>query len=1022
MDKIEAAKSSRAACRQCGDKIKKDELRFGEEYESEYGASYRWYHLPCAAKKLPALLKKTLEGYEGEVENRAELLAGAEKPAEAKAEPAPLLLGPKTNDKIEVAKSSRSKCRQCGEKIEKGKNRFGEEYESEYGLSFRWYHLPCAAKKLPALFGNTLGHHEGEIEERAELLGLISGGGDSAPQEIFPDYPDVSIAPTGRASCIQCREKIEKGATRISVEVDIEIRGRMSRGAGYMHAPCVGSWLGENEDVDAKEFNRIIVAKGGAVSEVKAAVVHELPDLGPVSGDKLRTIAKKILKLKDNGRIRDHIHDNVPYKVADLVVFHLIAHDAIDVGKNIYVLPELKKYLEYGGEPGEEDRRTPHLNTLAKALLQVPSKPEYQYGTDFDNLPNFVVELGAFLVRHAPDKAREIYPSLKPNVQAAISLPMLVDEMALPEGAAESLTNAMTSFIGDYPPAFYVPGREREELKPDVDALIERLGTEEVWLAHCTKAMKKKDCDIRTAFGLHKAIATAKKAPLINTLESLLNNHSDPKGWDEFRGPLAKREDLNALAKEVAKPTSKATERLKLLVLGLAEKLPKGAEDTLDFSSLSGYDGRFVPLYEAVMRSVGEKRALAAGQRALDDDELRPGGKAWVTLLARIYPDAASDHIARLIDLGRTETTALYHLNLAPQACLEEVQKHDDLMAKSELLTGIAAGFAAAGEEIPDVLDEAIASRPYHFPTYTNRLSDERWIRIINMALEANPPGKAIGRVKGTSEAVRQHCVEQLVERRKKIKKQFDGREAFLAVDPNAVMLMPLMANVDPGEKKFFRVLEKTYNKATYKELCEAAGKTVLSRAEKLLALSATGKDDDKRPVLFYPAKGDLAQLLVKTLSYSGDVPPPGVDRPKGAEEDKKHILSFDLSPFPALVQEFGHETMSLFVEAPNSGEFNEQAELIGSPKLSAIPEGGRAMDIGAIELPAKLRKSGRSGDAKELRSVLRGLDAHAFGPAYWIQQNLGDSVTLQLNDSFINLGDCGSFYTGYFGTTWQCH
>ncbi|MFK8002613.1 MAG: hypothetical protein AB8H86_23690 [Polyangiales bacterium] len=1024
MDTIEPSKSSRAACRQCGEKIKKGELRFGEEYESEYGASYRWYHLPCAAKKLPALLKKTLEGYEGEVENREALFASANKPAEAKVEAAPVPLGPKTNDKIEVAKSSRSKCRQCGEKIEKGKNRFGEEYESEYGLSFRWYHLPCAAKKLPALFGNTLGHHEGEIEERAELLALLSGGGDSTPQEILPDYPDVSIAPTGRASCIQCREKIEKGATRISVEVDIEIRGRMSRGAGYMHAPCVGSWLGENEDVDAAEFNRIIVAKGGAASEAKVAVVRELPDLGTVSGDKLRAIAKKIIKLKDHYRIADHIQDNVPYKLSSLVVFHLIAHDAIDVGKNVYLLRGMREYLNYDGceNPGDEDRRLAHVDTIAKALLQIPSKPAYDSHPTFANLPDTAVELGLFLVRHAPDKAREIYPSLKPNVQVAISLPMLIDEMELPEGATEALTDAMAPLIGDYAPTFYVPGQDHVELKPDVDALIERMGTQERWMAHCLKAMKKKECDIQTVFGLRKAIETATKAPILNALESILNNHSDPKGWDEFRPALQVRDDLNALAKHVAKPASKATERLKLLVFGLAEKLPKGAEDTLDFSSLSGYDGRFVPLYEAVLRLAGEKRALAAGQRALANDDLRPSGKAWVTLLARIYGDAASDHIARLIELGRTESTALYHLNLAPQACLEEVQKHDDLMAKSELLTGIAAGFASAGEEIPDVLDEAIASRPYDFPKYTNRLSDERWIRVINMALETNPPGKAIGRVQGTSDPVRQHCVEQLVERRKKIKKQFDGREAFRAVDPNAVMLMPLMAKVDAGEKKFFRLLEKSYDKATYGKLCDAAGKKVLTRAEKLLALSGTGGDTGKRPVLFYPAKGDLAPLAVETLSYSGDVPPPGVERPKGVEEDKKHILSFDLSPFPALVQQFGHETMSLFVEAPNSGEFNEQAELIGSPKLSAIPEGGRAMDIGAIDLPEKLRKSGRSADAKELRSVLGGLDAHAFGPAYWIQQNLGDSVTLQLNDSFINLGDTGSFYTGYFGTTWQCY
>ena len=47
--KIEPAKSSRAACRACKEKIAKGELRLGEPSEYEGNVSYRWYHLACAA-------------------------------------------------------------------------------------------------------------------------------------------------------------------------------------------------------------------------------------------------------------------------------------------------------------------------------------------------------------------------------------------------------------------------------------------------------------------------------------------------------------------------------------------------------------------------------------------------------------------------------------------------------------------------------------------------------------------------------------------------------------------------------------------------------------------------------------------------------------------------------------------------------------------------------------------------------------------------------------------------------------
>ena len=71
---IEPAKSGRASCRTCREKIAKGELRFGQvDYSFGDDGSYRWHHLTCAAKKLPVDLKESLDAYDGEVPDREAL-------------------------------------------------------------------------------------------------------------------------------------------------------------------------------------------------------------------------------------------------------------------------------------------------------------------------------------------------------------------------------------------------------------------------------------------------------------------------------------------------------------------------------------------------------------------------------------------------------------------------------------------------------------------------------------------------------------------------------------------------------------------------------------------------------------------------------------------------------------------------------------------------------------------------------------------------------------------------------------
>lgn len=103
---IEPATSGRAKCRGCGQKIEKDELRFGERAPNPFGdgeATY-WFHLICGALRRP---DEFLSSDCGLVDDSVKAMAQAgcehyRLPRIARAERAP---------------SGRAKCRQCRQPI-----------------------------------------------------------------------------------------------------------------------------------------------------------------------------------------------------------------------------------------------------------------------------------------------------------------------------------------------------------------------------------------------------------------------------------------------------------------------------------------------------------------------------------------------------------------------------------------------------------------------------------------------------------------------------------------------------------------------------------------------------------------------------------------------------------------------------------------------------------------------------------------------------------------------------------------
>jgi poly [ADP-ribose] polymerase len=136
---------------------------------------------------------------------------------------------------IERAKSGRAKCRKCREKIEKDELRFGHQVEGDFGEALQWYHLPCAATKVPIDFGATLNEFSDEVPGREDLVAEIE---KNRSKQKPTEFPYAELAPSGRSSCLVCAEKIAKDEPRVAIEREIDAGGTVRMGAGYLHPKC----------------------------------------------------------------------------------------------------------------------------------------------------------------------------------------------------------------------------------------------------------------------------------------------------------------------------------------------------------------------------------------------------------------------------------------------------------------------------------------------------------------------------------------------------------------------------------------------------------------------------------------------------------------------------------------------------------------------------------------------------------------------------------------------------------------
>lgn len=147
---------------------------------------------------------------------------------------------------IESAKTGRASCRSCKQAIEKATLRFGEEVPNAFSpgeMTFQWHHLKCASEKRPAALKQALETTELDIPEKEELLKTCEVSGKNQKPT---NFPYAEHAPTGRASCMGCSEKIEKGDLRVAVEKELDAGAFAGKSAGYLHPACAPEHTGDD--------------------------------------------------------------------------------------------------------------------------------------------------------------------------------------------------------------------------------------------------------------------------------------------------------------------------------------------------------------------------------------------------------------------------------------------------------------------------------------------------------------------------------------------------------------------------------------------------------------------------------------------------------------------------------------------------------------------------------------------------------------------------------------------------------
>jgi hypothetical protein len=124
-------------------------------------------------------------------------------------------------NKIEEAKSGRSRCNSCGKSIDKGELRLGiGEPGYDDDIMYKWHHLKCAAKKHPDDLELAIKEFDDDIPDQDELEKIMEESKKKGADKKSGNV--IELAKTNRSKCQICQQQIDKDTLRFGVEAENE--------------------------------------------------------------------------------------------------------------------------------------------------------------------------------------------------------------------------------------------------------------------------------------------------------------------------------------------------------------------------------------------------------------------------------------------------------------------------------------------------------------------------------------------------------------------------------------------------------------------------------------------------------------------------------------------------------------------------------------------------------------------------------------------------------------------------------
>jgi len=188
---------------------------------------------------------------------------------------------------IEGARSSRSRCKLCRKKIDKGVHRLGTLIEGPYGVGYVWEHLTCAARrafpKLEEAYGQSAWENAKEPPEDLPGLEELAGLREEAERKKADkrELPYAELAPSGRSRCKHSSERIPEGAPRVVLAREVTF-GNQTRTSPINVLPAfVGEALGaEDSGTPVEGFAEALKANSRGLSDEQLDAI--LAEIGPL--------------------------------------------------------------------------------------------------------------------------------------------------------------------------------------------------------------------------------------------------------------------------------------------------------------------------------------------------------------------------------------------------------------------------------------------------------------------------------------------------------------------------------------------------------------------------------------------------------------------------------------------------------------------------------------------------------------------------------------------------------------------